>query len=105
MTHRRRSLFASIASIALFVACGGDTLVTPPVDTTHVVPPPPPIDVNRVMEKAQDAFWEVVVEGFPSAKSGDLSPERSSVLDDAARAAIEEWVNNNVPRPQSGGVA
>ena len=42
MTHRRRSLFASVASIALFVACGGDTLVKPPVDTTHVVPPPPP---------------------------------------------------------------
>ena len=42
MTHRRRSLFASVASIALFIACGGETLVTPPVDTTHVVPPPPP---------------------------------------------------------------
>lgn len=42
MTHRRRSLFASVASIALFIACGGDTLVKPAVDTTRVIPPPPP---------------------------------------------------------------
>ena len=42
MTHVRRSLLASVAFITLFAACGGDTPVTPPVDTTKTTPPPPP---------------------------------------------------------------
>jgi uncharacterized protein YjdB len=41
MTQFRRSLLASIAVIALFTACGGDTPVTPPKDTVVVIVPPP----------------------------------------------------------------
>ena len=42
MTHFRRSFAASAAFLTIFAACGGDTPLTPPVDTTRVPPPPPP---------------------------------------------------------------
>jgi hypothetical protein len=51
--------------------------------------------------EALDAFWEVIVRRFPQAKFGDLSPERTIRLSDAAADAIEEWISNNV-LPQEG---
>jgi hypothetical protein len=44
-----------------------------------------------------DAFWEVVVQRFPQAETGDLSPLTTHRFHEAAEAAIEEWVWANVP--------
>ena len=47
-------------------------------------------------EAALDAFWQVIVQHFPTAKYGDLSVERTLGLHDAAVTAIREWISNNV---------
>ncbi len=55
-------------------------------------------ETNRpVVEEALDAFWHVVVQRFPQAQTGDLSPLTAIRLIQAAESAIEEWVWANVP--------
>jgi len=54
---------------------------------------------NRgLADKALDAFWDVIVQKFPEAKHGDLSPLATHHLTMAAETAIDEWIKNNVPR-------
>lgn len=52
--------------------------------------------IDELTEKALDAFWEVVVEQFPEAESGDLSPWATIQLETTAKAVIREWIANNV---------
>ena len=53
--------------------------------------------VKDVTENALEAFWKVVAKSYPSAKSGDLSPGADFTLNQAAEAAVAEWVDENVP--------
>jgi hypothetical protein len=53
--------------------------------------------LRSVTEKATDAFWNVVVEHFPEAETGDLSPLTTFRFDQAAENAVAEWVWANVP--------
>ena len=52
--------------------------------------------IESLTDKALDAFWQVIVERFPEASSGDLSPSTTLTLSMAARDAIAEWVSYNV---------
>lgn len=52
--------------------------------------------LELLIEKALDAFWEIVVEQFPEAISGDLSPGATITLSIAAEEAVMEWLANNV---------
>ncbi|QDV90911.1 hypothetical protein RAS2_19960 [Phycisphaerae bacterium RAS2] len=54
-------------------------------------------NLRELTDGALDAFWEVVVQRFPEATTGDLSVHRTHCLQAAAQAAIEEWIFNNVP--------
>jgi hypothetical protein len=53
--------------------------------------------LRSVTEKAMHAFWDVVVEHFPEAESGDLSPLTTLRFGQAAENAVAEWVWANVP--------
>jgi hypothetical protein len=53
---------------------------------------------ESVANTALDAFWQVIVEQYPQAKTGDLSPLTTIRLQVAAETAIEEWVWANVPK-------
>lgn len=54
--------------------------------------------MDKVTELANLAFWDVVAKAYAStAKSGDLSPGMTFEFDRITRAAIEEWISNNVP--------
>lgn len=53
--------------------------------------------IARAIENANAALWKSVVETFPEAKSGDLSPLTHYALSEALKDAIEEWVRYNVP--------
>jgi hypothetical protein len=55
-------------------------------------------DIEILAREADDAFWEVVSKRFPTAETGDLSPEQTITFRRAATAAIKEWIGNNVPR-------
>ncbi len=55
------------------------------------------IDLNLLAREACDAFWLVVVQHYPEATSGDLSPLTTFRFEQAAEAAIAEWVWANVP--------
>jgi hypothetical protein len=52
--------------------------------------------LESLTQTALDAFWEVVVQRFPEAESGDLSPWATINLEMTAKAAITEWIANNV---------
>jgi hypothetical protein len=53
--------------------------------------------LRSVTEAALDAFWQLIVQRYPEAETGDLSPLTTIRLDEAARVAVEEWVWANVP--------
>lgn len=55
----------------------------------------PLITVDTITEKAEDAFWQVIVQQSPHATTGDLSPEATIGFSIAARAAAFEWIANN----------
>jgi hypothetical protein len=52
--------------------------------------------LDSLTETALDAFWQVVVDQFPQAISGDLSPWATIQLETRAKAAIRAWIANNV---------
>jgi hypothetical protein len=53
-------------------------------------------DLEALVEKATDAFWDVVVRHYPDAESGDLSPERTIAFHALSGEVIREWIRNNV---------
>jgi hypothetical protein len=53
-------------------------------------------NIESLIGKALCAFWQEIVERFPQAESGDLSPSTTLTLSMAARDAIEEWISYNV---------
>jgi hypothetical protein len=55
-------------------------------------------DIKDVIEAADLAFWKVVADNYPDAESGDLSIDRTIKLSEAQRYAVDEWVENNVPK-------
>jgi hypothetical protein len=58
--------------------------------------------LRSVTDEALDAFWQVIVQRYPQAESGDLSPWATITLSTAAENAIGEWINNNVPATTTG---
>lgn len=52
---------------------------------------------TALADEALDAFWQVIGQHFPHARSGDLSWDCLFALQNAAEQAIEQWVENNVP--------
>ena len=51
--------------------------------------------LSNVLEAAEGAFWKVVAESYPEAKSGDLSPDASIKFAAASEDAIVEWIATN----------
>jgi len=49
-----------------------------------------------MVDEVMDSFGEVLVQHFPHACSGDLSPDRTIRLVHAIDEAIVEWIDNNV---------
>ncbi len=59
----------------------------------------PKLNVTDSTDAALDAFWDVIVNRYPEAVTGDLSPGATIALQLAAEDAVYEWVVNNVPKP------
>lgn len=55
--------------------------------------------VKDNLEKAMDAFWEVIAEAYPEAQSGDLDISTVCTFQATAEAAVNRWVDLNVPTP------
>lgn len=59
--------------------------------------------IEELTEQALEAFWDIISGSFPDARAGDLSPLVANRLNTAAEAAVEEWIDGNVPpRPTPG---
>jgi hypothetical protein len=56
-------------------------------------------ELHKLVEDADHAFWHVIAERFPQARSGDLSPWATIKLHLAQEEAVKEWIANNVPTP------
>jgi len=54
-------------------------------------------DNAKLVDEASDAFWSVIANAHPAAVSGDLSPLATIQFERAAKAAVCEWIRNNVP--------
>jgi hypothetical protein len=52
--------------------------------------------IASLADDALEAFWQIVVERYPQAETGDLSPMATIRLHTAAENAIAEWIDNNV---------
>jgi hypothetical protein len=52
---------------------------------------------EQLIHEALDAFWEVVAKRFPEATTGDLCPLTALAFDQAAEAAVTQWIGKNVP--------
>ena len=63
------------------------------------------MNTQQLVNEALDAFWQVIVKHFFKATTGDLSPLATFRLDQAAEAAIKEWIANNVTTQQFDIVA
>ena len=59
--------------------------------------------LRSAADEALDAFWQVIVQRYPEAETGDLSPWTTIKLQIAAENAIEEWIHYNVPTTSSKG--
>ena len=53
-------------------------------------------ELETLVESALDAFWQDIASAYPESTSGDLSPDNTLKLKDAALAAVREWIENNV---------
>ena len=53
-------------------------------------------NLTHLVDEVLDAFWAVVVDAYPNAKTGDLNPLLEEHLESAAKASVAEWINNNV---------
>jgi len=59
--------------------------------------------LRSVADEALEAFWQVIVQRYPQAETGDLSAWATMTLQTAAENAITEWVNNNIPKATRKG--
>ena len=59
------------------------------------------MNMNQLADEALDAFWQVIVKHFPKATTGDLSPLTTVRLNQAAKAAIKEWIVYNATTQES----
>jgi len=57
-------------------------------------------ELHDLIEEADIAFWAVIANHFPEAKTGDLSIDRTIRLTIAEQAAVKEWIANNVTTQQ-----
>ncbi len=53
--------------------------------------------IDEARQLAEDAFWAVVAEKFPEAKSGDFDPMATFNMETSMRNWIKLWVEWNVP--------
>jgi hypothetical protein len=54
-------------------------------------------ELKNLLCEAEVAFWQVIANRFPEAKTGDLSPSATVRLSQAQEEAVTEWIANNVP--------
>ena len=58
----------------------------------------PKLNVRNSTDEAFNAFWAVIVNRYPHAVTGDLSPGATIALQMAAEDAVYEWIVSNVPK-------
>lgn len=59
------------------------------------------MNIQQLTNEALEAFWQVIVKHFPKATTGDLSPLTTFHLDQAAEAAVHEWISYNATTRES----
>lgn len=51
--------------------------------------------VEEAVEKAGDAFWNVIAKEFPEIKTGDFAPDAHMTLEYALKKAVNTWYDSN----------
>ncbi len=58
---------------------------------------PTQIDVDRIIEIADELFWHTVASELPQFKTGDMLPDQCNALRVAMQSAVSGWIKNNTP--------
>lgn len=56
-----------------------------------------PQSFEQIVEKAQQAFWQVIAESYPTITSGDLWPDATHAFDEHCKTIARSWVEENLP--------
>jgi hypothetical protein len=54
-------------------------------------------ELRELVSNAEEAFWRVIADHFPHARTGDLSIDQTIRFSMIATESVEEWILNNVP--------
>lgn len=54
-------------------------------------------NLREITDRALEDFWDRIAKQIPKITTGDLSPEATMHLNNAALRAVTEWWNNNCP--------
>jgi hypothetical protein len=54
--------------------------------------------LDKIIEKASDEFWKVIVKEFPEVKTGDYSPELTWAWNADCKNAVKWWLFWNHPK-------
>ena len=55
------------------------------------------MNFEKLLYKADDAFWAVIAEAFPEATTGDFPPDATLNWHEAIEKAIRIWLFYNMP--------
>ena len=55
--------------------------------------------IRQAVDAAREAFWLSIVNTFPQATSGDLTPEELEVFTWATNYVVKQWLRHNVEPP------
>jgi len=53
--------------------------------------------INKIVPKAEDAFWDVIAKEFKEVKTGDFGPGELHAIQEAMKTAVYRWLENNYP--------
>lgn len=56
-----------------------------------------PAHMAELLDRADEAFWAVVADGYPEVTSGDYAPEQVAKRDQDNIAAVQGWLLWNHP--------
>lgn len=57
------------------------------------------MNLTDLLQRANEAFWEVIAKEFPEATTGDFPPDATFDWDLATEKAVRLWIWGNVPFP------
>lgn len=60
-------------------------------------------DISKIVNEAEEAFWQKVAEMCPDIKTGDFPPDAAFALTSSMNDAVERWIKLNFEKSVCDG--